>query len=67
LIVSIFFFFQLIKYVQESDDDYKNLKMAHRVIIDLIKAINTEVGKRDDLEKLEWLEEHIKMMPVNYH
>ncbi len=35
--------------------------MALKQVVDLIKSINNEVGKIDDLEKLEWLEEHVNI------
>ena len=37
------------------------MKTASKQIVDLIKAINNEVGKKDDLERLAWLEEHVNV------
>lgn len=50
---------KLIKHTPDQEDEYQNLKMTHRLIVDLIKSVNNERGKKEDLEKLEWLDEHI--------
>ncbi|CAF0787535.1 unnamed protein product [Brachionus calyciflorus] len=57
---------KLIKYSSDSDEDYQNLKIASKLIVDLIKSINNEVGKKDDLEKLEWLDEHINVKGIGF-
>jgi hypothetical protein len=36
------------------------------VIIDLIKSINNEIGKKDDLERLEWLDDHINVKGIGF-
>lgn len=51
---------QLIKYsYDKNSDDYKALSQASIISSDLLKRINEEVGKKEDIEKLMWLEEHI--------
>jgi hypothetical protein len=50
---------KLIKHLPENDPDQPNLNTALKLAIDLIKSINNEVGKIDDMEKLEWLEDHV--------
>lgn len=52
---------KLTKTLPESDLDYKNVIKASRMIIDMIKSINNEVGKIDDLERLDWLEAHVNI------
>ena len=51
--------FKIMKTLAETEEDYNHLIIASKLIIDLIKSINNEVGKIDDLERLEWLEEHV--------
>ena len=53
------YFLQLIKYTPDDDDDNEKLRRSSKLSIELIKKINDEVGKKDDLERLEWLDEHI--------
>ena len=50
----------------ESDSDLPKLKDASKITIDLIRSINNEVGKKDDLERLEWLEEHVNVKGVGF-
>jgi len=50
---------KLIKYVPNTDDDYDKLNKALQISINLIKKINDEVGRKDDLVRLEWLDEHL--------
>ena len=50
----------------DNDVDSPNLKSASKIIIDLIKSINNEVGKKDDLERLEWLEENVNVKGVGF-
>lgn len=57
---------KLIKYSPDMDDDYLSLKNASKLIVDLIKSINNEVGKKDDLEKLEWLDEHVNVKGIGF-
>lgn len=45
----------------ENNEDYQLLKSAHKLTKDLIKYFDSEVGRKDDLERLEWLEEHINV------
>lgn len=52
------------KYIPESELEYGELKTASKQVIDLIKSINHEVGKKDDLEKLDWLDEHINLKAI---
>jgi hypothetical protein len=42
-----------------NDEDYSKLTKASTEAVDLIKKINDDVGKKNDIERLEWLEEHI--------
>ncbi len=56
----------MIKNLHESDDDYQNLKQSLRVLIELIQSINNEVGKKDESEKLEWLDEHVNMKGIDF-
>jgi hypothetical protein len=55
---------KLIKNIDESDEDYQNLKSAHKALVDLIQFINSEVGKKDELEKLAWLDEHVNLKGI---
>jgi hypothetical protein len=55
---------KLVKHTDEGDDDYQNLKMALRQLVDLIQLINTEVGKKDEMEKLAWLDEHVNLKGI---
>lgn len=57
---------KLLKYMNESDADYANVKMASKLIVDIIKSINNEVGKRDDQERLSWLDEHVNVKGVGF-
>ena len=50
---------QLLKDVPQNDEDYLKLSKASTEEVDLIKRINDYVGKKNDSERLEWLEEHI--------
>ena len=43
----------------QNDEDYLKLSKASTEAVDLIKKINDDVGKKNDSERLEWLEEHI--------
>ena len=43
-----------------------NLKLASKATVDLIKSINNEVGKKDDLERLDWLEEHVNVKSLGF-
>lgn len=58
---------KLIKNSTESDEDYDNLKLAQKALVDLIQSINNEVGKKDELEKLEWLEERVNLKGLVTH
>lgn len=42
-------------------DESSRLSQASKQVIELIKAINNEIGKKDDLEKLDWLDEHVNV------
>lgn len=59
----LFFYFilflKLLKNVPQNDDDYNKLSRASKLAVELIKKINDEVGRKDDYERLEWLEERI--------
>jgi hypothetical protein len=50
----------------ENDEDLDNLKLASKITVDLIKSINNEVGKKDDLGRLEWLEENVNVKGVGF-
>jgi hypothetical protein len=51
---------QLIKYsYDKTTDDFKALNQASTISTELLRQINEEVGKKEDSEKLMWLEEHI--------
>jgi hypothetical protein len=39
----------------------ENLKQSYKLTRDLIKYFDNEVGKKDDLERLEWLDERINV------
>lgn len=52
---------KLIKYTPDAEEECQQLKIAHRSIVDLIKLVNNERGKKEDLEKLEWLDVHINV------
>jgi hypothetical protein len=54
---------KLLKYVSESEqpDEHGHLKTAAKLVVELIRSINNEVGKKDDLEKLEWLDHHVNL------
>lgn len=41
--------------------EYRNMLEASKLTVELIKSINNEVGKIDDLERLEWLESHVNI------
>lgn len=64
---------KLLKYTPTDSSaaqiEYTNLKQASKQVIELIKSINNEVGKKDDLEKLDWLDEHVnvKAMGLKFH
>ena len=56
---------KLIKYIPKSDEsEINNLQLASKQIVDLMKSINNEIGKKDDQQKLEWLEEHINVKSI---
>ena len=50
---------KLIKTLPESDPDFNYVTKAFKMSIEMIKSINNEVGKIDDLERLDWLEVHV--------
>ena len=50
---------KLLKSVPTNDDDFDKLKQASQLAVDLIRSINDEVGKKDDLKRLEWLDEQV--------
>jgi hypothetical protein len=52
---------KLIKYLPDNDPDLASLRVASKLNIDLNRSINHEVGKKDDAERLDWLEEHISV------
>ena len=47
-------------------EERARLKSALKVLVDLIQAINNEVGKKDEIEKLEWLEEHVNLKGIDF-
>jgi hypothetical protein len=59
LLLFYFIFFKLLKHVPQNDEDYPKLLKASVEAVELIKKINDDVGRKSDLERLEWLEEHI--------
>lgn len=52
---------KLIKYTPDVEEESHHLKIVHRSIVDLIKLVNNERGKKEDMEKLEWLDVHINV------
>ena len=49
----------MLKYTAQNDEDYPKLIKASTEAVNLIRKINDDVGKKNDLERLEWLEDHI--------
>ena len=53
---------KLIKSLSGTESsEHRNMLEVSKLTVELIKSINNEVGKIDDLERLEWLESHVNI------
>ncbi len=52
---------RLLKSLTSTDEEHHNMQKASQLIVELIKSINNEVGRAEELERLEWLDEHVNI------